>query len=650
MIKKDSFVIYKNTFALVKEIEGDKFTVEWLVQPASPGGKKARFAQQKVREKDVVVFMNSDFNAILTDEKANLEKSAENAENTSIRKNFSEKIEETWQLLSSDESNPTPEITFEEIIEFSLSKISVNEILAFYKELCSLPYFQELKNQSEKSDCILFQARTEDQIQEILKKEEEKQNAGRLQDEFVERLKQKKIILPDDTQYMQEIEAFALGKTDKSRYMALAGFSQKIEKAHKLLLDTGFWPITKNPYPARYGLSMQSAKIEVPQAPQEDRIEIQEIAYAIDNETSNDPDDAVSFDGEYVWIHIADPASAIEPDSNIDIDARKRGTTLYMPDGISRMISEDALSEYALGLQELSNALSFKLKLDENANIIETDVVKTKIKVKRLTYEQAETMQESKELGKLFEIAKKYHEKRLSNGAIEINLPQVSVWTEKNEDSSVIVHIENEKELNSKDMVKEMMLMAGEGASKFAFKNNIPFPYISTEEIEVPKKIEDGLAGQYQLRRCMRSRRVTVTPSMHCSLGIATYCQVTSPLRRYIDLIAHQQLRLFLDGKNLISKDDVLFRISTGDAGIAAANKASRASELHFKIIYLMQNPDWTGEAIAVEQKGNSTVYIIPSLGMETQLENTKCVYNEKIQLKVKSFDLPELKVNFVRC
>ena len=93
MIKKDSFVIYKNTFALVKEIEGDKFTVEWLVQPASPGGKKAQFAQQKVREKDVVVFMNSDFNAILTDEKANLEKSAENAENTSIRKNFSEKIE-----------------------------------------------------------------------------------------------------------------------------------------------------------------------------------------------------------------------------------------------------------------------------------------------------------------------------------------------------------------------------------------------------------------------------------------------------------------------------------------------------------------------------------------------------------------------------
>ncbi|MCR5699668.1 MAG: RNB domain-containing ribonuclease, partial [Treponemataceae bacterium] len=522
MIKKDTFVLYKNSLALVKEIDAEKFLVEWQVCPPSPTGKKAQYAQQKVREKDVIAFMNDNFcAAVQNKEKISLEISNEKARNEDLKKSFESKIIESWELLSGEDDNSATKSSFQEIIELSLSSIDVNEIWAFYKALCDLPYFKEITNPQDTDGTIYFQAQTQNQIDEQLKKENEKENAARLQDEFIARLKQKKIDPVGDAQYMQEIEAFALGKTDKSRYMALAGFSQKIEKAHKLLLDTGFWPVTKNPYPARYGLSMQSAKIDVPSPPQEERIEIKDYAYAIDNEISNDPDDAVSFDGEYVWVHIADPASAIEPDSNIDIDARKRGTTLYMPDGISRMISEDALSEYALGLQELSNALSFKLKLDENANIIETDVLKTKIRVKRLTYEQAETMQESTELKSLFEIAKKYREKRLSNGAIELKLPQVSVWTEKNEDSSVTVHIEEEKELNSKDMVKEMMLMAGEGASKFAFKNNIPFPYISTEEIEVPKKIEDGLAGQYQLRRCMRARRVSITPSMHCSLGIA---------------------------------------------------------------------------------------------------------------------------------
>ena len=646
MIKQNSFVIYKNTLAIVKELDtekGDKFTVEWQTSPETQTGKKAQYATQKVREKDVKIFINDEIFSMLNDEKISLEKALQNEANSTLTNEYAQKIEEVWSLLASDNENPTPKISFAEIIQLCYSKISINELWAFYTALTkNTKFFKEL------DESIIFQLRSEQEISDLEKKENEKSQAEKLQEEFIERLKQKNILLPNDSQFMQEIESFALGKTEKSKYLQLAGFSQKIEKAHKLLLDTGFWQITKNPYPSRYGLSMSSAKESLPPPPDEQRVEILQTAYAIDNETSDDPDDAVSFDGGFVWIPIADPAATVLPDSKIDIDARKRGTTLYMPEGISRMISEDSLTDYALGLQEKSPALSFKIKLDENANIIESDVLKTIVHVKRLTYKQAEEMQDSAELKDLFRIAKLYRKKRDSLGAVTIELPQVDVRAIKDEEGKISVEIQDEQTLESKEMIKEMMLMAGEGASKFAFKNNIPFPYISTDKIDLPKSIPEGLAGQYALRKCMKGRHVSVTPSMHCSLGLSTYCQVTSPLRRYIDLIAHQQLRAFLKGEKLISKDDVLERISTGDAGISAANKASRESELHFKLVYLLQNPNWEGKAICVDFKQNLAVFLIPSLAMETQILNKSYKLNDEITVRSSNINLPELKADFV--
>ena len=192
--------------------------------------------------------------------------------------------------------------------------------------------------------------------------------------------------------------------------------------------------------------------------------------------------------------------------------------------------------------------------------------------------------------------------------------------------------------------------MAGEAAARFAFKNQIPFPFISQDEPDIPKEIPEGLAGQYRLRRCMKSRRVGVTPSMHCSLGLAMYSQVTSPLRRYMDLIAHQQLRAFIDNKKLISKDEVLERISCGDAGINAAVKADRESCLHWKLVFLTQNPDWQGKAIAAEKKQKQTVFLIPELAMETILNNDKDYeLNEEITVKAGKISIPELSVDFIK-
>ena len=94
-----------------------------------------------------------------------------------------------------------------------------------------------------------------EKINTILAKEAEKENEILLRENFIQRLRKKQKPLPVDTKFLQEIEAFALDKSDKSKILKDAHCKETPENAHKLLLDTGFWNITRNPHPYRWGLS-----------------------------------------------------------------------------------------------------------------------------------------------------------------------------------------------------------------------------------------------------------------------------------------------------------------------------------------------------------------------------------------------------------
>ncbi|UKI53047.1 MAG: RNB domain-containing ribonuclease [Treponema sp.] len=504
-----------------------------------------------------------------------------------------------------------------------------------------------LSEESLKNGKILFLPRTREQIDIIHQKNYEKEHEQEIHDSFIQRLKQRKLNLPEDAKFMGEVENVALCKTEKSKIMVEAGVTQSPEKAHKLLIDTGIWDITRNPYPTRCGLSTVSAKEGLGAPPQEERLELEQVAYAIDNSWSADPDDAIAWDGKYLWVHIADPACYVLPDSSIDKVARNKGTTLYLPEVTVRMLAEESLADYALGLQEKSNALSFRILLNEYNTIDECQIFKTKVNVKRLTYEQATEQKDSPELKPLFDIAEKNIARRKKSGATNIELPEVHMSVDpetKKVSISPLVRYEADS------MVCEMMLLAGEGAANFAFKNKIPFPYVSQEAPAFPEKLLPGLAGQFQLLKCMHKRSVGITPSMHSGVGIAIYSQVTSPLRRYSDLVAHQQLRAFLNGQKLIDKDSMLERISQGDAASVAARKASRLSETHWKLIYLIQNPDWQGEAVCIDKKFDDPLFLIPSLAMQATIKGVQDIEpNEKINVKVNSLDITTQAVEFVK-
>ncbi|MBP3772884.1 MAG: RNB domain-containing ribonuclease [Treponema sp.] len=632
-MNKSSVVIYKNLPALVGERDGDKFLVNWCVSRATATGKKAVYASQKVREKDVVLLCEAAASSI----DALLDFAESSASENSQLKT---QIYEIHELLLSDDDTASAEQSFSDMAELLRGELKADESWGIYSSLKASFEFEEILRDGR----IFFLPRSPERITELKNKAYEKEHADELRAAFIERLKTKNL-LPEDSKFMGDVEALALGTTDKSRTMKEAGFKETPEKAHKLLLDTKLWDITRNPYPVRWGLSAKSASVSLGTPPEEERVRVPGVSYAIDSQWSTDPDDAIAFDGEYLWVHIADPASFVTPDSEIDKVARGRGATLYLPEGAARMLSEDCLEDYALGLREESRALSFKIKLGENGELEDCEVLRTLVDVKRLSYEKADELKDSPELKPLFEIARKNAERRVKAGAVNISIPEVHISV--NPETKEVV-FEPVSHCESGEVVREAMVLAGEGAAKFAFKNNLPFPFISQDAPEIPKDIPDGLAGQFRLRKCMRKRNVNVTPASHAGLGVGMYSQVTSPLRRYGDLLGHEQLRAFLKGEKLIDKDTMLMRMSEGDAAMQASKKAERNSRQHWTLVYLLQHQDWTGEAICVDKQPGRALYFIPQLGLETVIGGEAPVdLNGKVTLKAGKIDLPNLELVF---
>lgn len=631
MFNKNALVLYKKFLAIVTGLDGDKICIQFMTNGGTPGGKKPTYADLKVREKDII---------LLSSEPASSLQEALSYTD----QNISSQIQEAYELLISDESTATAPISFSELQEIIRSSIKPTESWFIYNTLQEGLLFA-LDEKELANGKIQFIPRTNEQIEAIKQKQYEKEHEQEIHDAFIKRLKERKLNLPDDARFMNEVENVALCKTEKSKVMQEAGVTQSPEKAHQLLLETGIWDITKNPYPTRYGLSMNSAQEGLGLPPEEERVEVPGYAYAIDNEWSTDPDDAVAFDGKYLWVHIADPASFVKPDSSIDKVARNKGTTLYLPEGAVRMLSEACFEEYALGIKEHSRALSFRILLNEDNSVQECEVLKTFVNVKRLTYKDATDQKDSPELAPLFEIARKNIERRNKSGATNIDLPEIHMRVDpetKKVEIGPLIRYEADS------MVCEMMLLAGEGAARFAMNHNIPFPYVSQEAPELPKENVPGLAGQFKLLRCMHKRSVGITPGMHHGLGLATYSQVTSPLRRYSDLIAHQQLRAYLSGEKLIDKDTMLERISQGDAASVAARKASRYSETHWKLIYLLQNRQWQGTAVCIDHKDGEALMMIPSLAMQMSLPGYDSLkLNAELTVKATDIDITTQKCKF---
>ncbi|HID36753.1 MAG TPA: RNB domain-containing ribonuclease, partial [Ghiorsea sp.] len=390
---------------------------------------------------------------------------------------------------------------------------------------------------------------------------------------------------------------------------------------------------------------------DIPEAVETERRDLQHLkAWAIDDVGNQDPDDAISLDGDLLWVHIADVSSLVTPDSELDIEARSRGTNVYLPDQTIHMLPSGITEKLGLGLQAESHALSIGFRITEKGELEDIEICFSDIKVGRTTYGDVDVELASgsdNNFVALKAVTDRFYQRRLDNNAAMLDLPEVNINVKDGE-----IFIKPYSRGGSRQIVTEAMLAAGEAIALFATENNIPIPYANQpepEEIQHPEKMSEF----YAYRRFFKASRHATEPSPHFGLGLPCYTRVTSPIRRYLDLVVHQQLRAFLAGEELLDHEVMVERIGLADEGSFAARKAERSSNQHWKLLYLKQEQKksgeaWKGEAIVVMQDERKTSIILPDLAIEPKLrKQDQLELDQSITVQSTTVNIPDLYAGF---
>ena len=270
--------------------------------------------------------------------------------------------------------------------------------------------------------------------------------------------------------------------------------------------------------------------------------------FTIDGERTRDFDDALSLEktlqGWRLGVHITDVASYLEPGSLLDQSALERGTSLYLPERRIPMLPE-TLSENALSLlaQEPRLAVSFLVTLTEDAEILGFTIVPSVIRIhQRLTYHEVDLYLDQEErFQHLHRLTSKLRERRLSHGGVQLQFPDVFIYTDMQ--GEVRVEIED-TETPSHQIVSEAMILANSLGARYLSENQLPALYRS----QAPPREELGIVEGKSLFQIWQNRRrlsrVLLEPEAqpHWGLGLPMYTTLSSPIRRYLDIIIQRQL------------------------------------------------------------------------------------------------------------
>jgi exoribonuclease-2 len=448
---------------------------------------------------------------------------------------------------------------------------------------------------------------------------------------------------PEDERYLKELDDRANGQRPDSRILRALGIADSPEKAHDLLLKLQRWDPTVNPYPLRLGVSLSQPDSALSSLPDEPRQDLTHLpAFAIDDEGNQDPDDALSLDGNRLWVHVADVAALVPPDSEADLEARARGANLYLPESTVTMLPAEATRQLGLGLSEVSPALSFGLDLSDDGRLVDVEVVPSWVRVTRTTYAEVSERLDEEPFKTMYHLAQLSEERRMEEEAISIELPEVKIIVQDGE-----VSIEPLQPLPSRMLVSEAMVLAGEAVARFALERGLPFAFTTQPPPDTFER-PTTLAEMFAVRKTLKRSQQTSIPAPHAGLGLEVYARATSPLRRYLDLVVHQQLRAFLRGDNTLGEEEVMERVGAAEAVTGGARQAERLARRHWTLVYLLQHPNWRGTGVLVDKRGTRGTVLIPELSLEIQLPVAETMLlDASVPLILTGVSLAELEAHF---
>jgi ribonuclease R len=380
------------------------------------------------------------------------------------------------------------------------------------------------------------------------------------------------------------------------------------------------------------------------------------LTFTIDPVDARDHDDALSIEttkhgGAVVGVHIADVSHFVRHGGRVDLEARARGTSVYLVDRaipmLPAVLSSDVCSLMA-GKDRL--ALSVFIELDREGRVLSRRYERTRIRCRYgLAYEEAQDVLEGKRaihrdldeaLRGLDDFARRIREARHERGALDLDLPEAKVLLNTEGEP---VDIQRRDRFDSHRLIEDFMILANEVVAGDLAARDLPGLYRvheapspqKTEElhealgplgIDVPKRrklkpkdVQRLLEAPHGpeahdlvsalVLRTLAKARYDVENLGHFGLASGGYTHFTSPIRRYPDLVVHRVIAAaFTGGDRPRDLDlELLARIAeTSSEREQAADEAERATVALKKVEFMERHlgDEFTGRVTGVTSFG----------------------------------------------
>ena len=317
--------------------------------------------------------------------------------------------------------------------------------------------------------------------------------------------------------------------------------------------------------------------------------------FIIDSKNPIEIDDAISLEVDNnikkIWIHVSYPSKLFKFNSEIDINAKNKSSSLYLIDKCISMLPENIIEQSNLKRNKLSETLSACIELNDNGSIKKYKILEALIKPNyEFTYEDTNEIlelepKEEYELILLNKLLKKSYDYRKNKGAITFNNTYSKILYNNN-----LVSFDTIEITEAHKLVSEAMILMGNITSDYLRKNNIPAPFRSQKINCDSKNILDrnfnSPVKYIILKQFIGKSFISLKSDIHETLGLDSYVQTTSPLRRYLDLLVQRQLYLFLNNKNILSEEIINKEIELSKIKQKENNNIIKENKLFFLKLY----------------------------------------------------------------
>ena len=316
------------------------------------------------------------------------------------------------------------------------------------------------------------------------------------------------------------------------------------------------------------------------------------VAFSIDDPDTREVDDAVTVSrderGMRLDIDIANVASTVRAGDPVDIEALRRAATVYLPTGVFYMLPERIGCELASLTEGLPRpGLRTTVWLDQHGEVLDYRLQQVSVRVeRRLDYETADKLLASGEgptgatLGLLRQATNLLAARRRDQGALFLRRREWKIHVSPGGEEIQVQPIP--KDSPSRAMVAEVMILCNHLAARMAGERGVPIIYRTQPEPTdpLPDVDQDSPGALQALRPHIKPASLSIHAEQHWGLGLQCYTQVSSPLRRYADLVVQRQLLAALHERPLPYAADKLLRVLATAEATERENKRIEAAEI----------------------------------------------------------------------